>query len=225
MVVRGEGHIVTRRFLEVICLVHARFESAFVESQVIVLFAGISPCLCIDVRPDLVWITQFVECLIVGCLKVIVDHTTLFLLTQREVMTLKFGLQVYILLVLCVLVVFVAVSLLNELSFSFRDHFLVFIGPDRYICSLELIFDFLTISSLASLLGLSINFRGVKRLSLFHSSVLLGMTELELGLLHAGFELLSVRFLVRRELLLAHVCLIHAHTHLFVVTERKVGFT
>ena len=53
-------------------------------------------------------------------------------------MALKLGLQVDILLVLCVLVVFVAISLLNELSFSFRDHFLVFVVTDRYICALEL---------------------------------------------------------------------------------------
>ena len=48
-------------------------------------------------------------------------------------MTLKFGLQVDILLVLCFLAVFVAISLLNELSFSFRDHILVFVGTNRYI--------------------------------------------------------------------------------------------
>ena len=57
--VRGEGHVVDMRggagrLLEVVCLVHARFESAFVESQVIVLFAGIRTCLSIDVRPDFV---------------------------------------------------------------------------------------------------------------------------------------------------------------------------
>ena len=73
-------------------------------------------------------------------------------------MALKLGLQVDILLVLCVLVVFVAISLLNELSFSFRDHFLVFVVPDRYICALELRFYSFTISSLASFLGLCINF-------------------------------------------------------------------
>ena len=57
--VRGERHVVnmlgvTRRLLEVVCLVHALFESAFVESQVIVLFAGIRASLSIDVSPDLV---------------------------------------------------------------------------------------------------------------------------------------------------------------------------
>ena len=73
-------------------------------------------------------------------------------------MALKLGLKVDILLVLCVLVVFVAVSLLNELSFSFRNHFLVFVVPDRYICALELRFYSSTIGSLASFLGLCINF-------------------------------------------------------------------
>ena len=73
-------------------------------------------------------------------------------------MALKLGLQVDILLVLCVLVVFVAISLLNELSFSLRDHFLVFVVTDRYICALELRFYSSTISSLASFLGLCINF-------------------------------------------------------------------
>ena len=50
------------------------------------------------------------------------------------------------------------------------------------------------------------------------------MCERELGLLHTGFELFSILFLVRRELLLTHVGLIHALVHLVVVAKRKVGF-
>ena len=60
---------------------------------------------------------------------------------------------------------------------------------------------------------------------MFHSSVLLvGVGERELGLLHTGFELFSILFLVRRELLLTHVGLIHALVHLVVVAKREVGF-
>ena len=139
-------------------------------------------------------------------------------------MALKFGFQVHILLVLCLLAVFVAISLLNELSFSLRDDFLVFVITNRYICSFQLRFNCLTISSLPSLLGLRIDFRGVKRLSLFHSGVLICVSEWELGLLHAGFELFSVLLLVRRNPLLAHVRLIHAFIRLVVVAKRKVGF-
>ena len=51
------------------------------------------------------------------------------------------------------------------------------------------------------------------------------MGERELGLLHTGFELFSILFLVRRELLRTHVGLIHAFIHLVVVAKRKVGFT
>ena len=50
------------------------------------------------------------------------------------------------------------------------------------------------------------------------------MCERELSLLHTGFELFSILFLVRRELLLTHIGLIHALIHLVVVTKRKVGF-
>ena len=140
-------------------------------------------------------------------------------------MALKFGLQVHILLVLCLLAVFVVISLLNELSFSLRDDFLVFVFTNRYISSFQLRFNCSTIGSLTSLLGLRINFRGIKRLSLFHSGVFICVSERELGLLHAGFEFLSVLFLVRRNLLLAHVRLIHAFIRLVVVAKRKVGFT
>ena len=73
-------------------------------------------------------------------------------------MALQFGLQVHIVLVLCLLAVFVAISLLNELSFSLRDDFLVFVITDCYISSFQLRFDCSTISSLASLLGLRIDF-------------------------------------------------------------------
>ena len=83
--VRGEGHVVdlrggAGRLLEVVCLVHARFECTFVESQVIVLFTGIRTCLSIDVRSDFVRIAKLVKCLIVRSLEVVVDHATLLLL-------------------------------------------------------------------------------------------------------------------------------------------------
>ena len=83
----------------------------------------------------------------------------------------------------------------------------------------------MTIGSLASLFGLRINFRAVERLSLFHSSVLLGVSETELGLLHAALKFLSILFVVIRKLLLAHVRLVHGSIHLVVGTERKVGLT
>ena len=51
-------------------------------------------------------------------------------------MTLKFGLQVNILLILLFLCLLVVISLLNECSFSLRDHFLVFVVPNSYICLL-----------------------------------------------------------------------------------------
>ena len=100
-------------------------------------------------------------------------------------MALKFGLQRDILLYLCLLCLLIALFLLNELSFGFRDHILVFVVSHSYICPLQLRANFLTIGSLASLFGLRINFRGVECLSLSHSGVLLCVSERELGFLHA----------------------------------------
>ena len=173
-------------------------------------FASISHLCLWDATADCVGITVLIICLVVRCLEVVVDHSTLLLLSNAEVLTLEFSDQVLVCNFLCLLAAAISV-LLNEGSFGLRDDdFALSVGPctDTEIGTLHLVADNLTIGCLSTLFGLCVNLGRVQRLSLAHASVVFVHTQAELSLTHAGFHLLSAIELVGGDLLLTHVLLV-----------------
>ena len=173
-------------------------------------FASVSLLCLWDATADGVRIAELVICLVMGCLEVIVDHSTLLLLSNGEVLALEFSNQVLVGNLLGLLAAAISV-LLNERSFGLRDDdFSLSLGSctDTEIRTFHLVADNLAIGCLSTLFCLCVNLGRVQRLSLAHASVVFVHAQAELSLSHASFHLLTAIELVGGDLLLAHVLLV-----------------
>lgn len=70
---------------KVVDLVHTRLERALVEAQVVVRFPSVSSLRIWNAAPDLVWISEAREGLVVRRSVVLIDLSALFVFSQTEV--------------------------------------------------------------------------------------------------------------------------------------------
>ena len=139
---------------KVIRLIGRRFEPALVEAEVVVFFAGISALGVWDAAADLIRVAELVERLVMAGLEVVVDHATLLLLPEREVVAFQLCLENAVILS-CGLRIFVVLQ--HELVLGLGDRFFALLRADLHACCLHLRFDFEPVCSLSALLGLSVD--------------------------------------------------------------------
>lgn len=122
---------------KVVRLVWVRRERALVEAQVVVRFPSVGLLSFRDEAADLIRIAKARKSLIVRRLIVVVDLTTLFVLSQCEVVAFKFGDQTQVFILLCLSCHIGALD--DELRVGLGDWLLSLSGrADSDICSLQL---------------------------------------------------------------------------------------
>ena len=79
---------------------HILFKRALIEAQIVVLLVCVGLHLGWDHAPDKGWVTLVIIILLRRGLEVVIDHATLLLLAQCEVVRLQLGFQLLICLFL-----------------------------------------------------------------------------------------------------------------------------
>ena len=116
--------------------------------------AGVGTLGVWDAAADLIRVTKLVEGLVVGRLEVVVDHATLLLLSEREVVAFQLGLQNAIVFFLSLRI---SVILQHELVLSLRNRLFSLLRANLHTCRLHLGTDFASICGLSTLLSLCID--------------------------------------------------------------------
>ena len=75
---------------KVVSLVHTGLETTLIKAQVVVCIASVRSLSIRDAATNLIWISKFVKSLVMGRLEVVVDHASLLLLSEGEIMTFQF---------------------------------------------------------------------------------------------------------------------------------------
>ena len=117
-------------------------------------FAGVGTLGVWDAAADLIRVTKLVEGLVVGRLEVVIDHATLLLLSEREVMAFQLGLQNAIVLFLG-LRIFVVLQ--HKLVLGLGNRLFSLLRANLHTCRLHLGTDFASICGLSTLLSLCID--------------------------------------------------------------------
>ena len=185
---------------KVVSLISSWLESTLIEAKVVVSFTCIGSLGFWDAATNFIRVSKLVESLVVGRLEVIVDHTTLLLLSKWEVVTFKFSFQNAIFLLLSL---WVLVLLKHKLILSFRDCILSLMRANLHTCCFHLRTNFTSICGLSTFLSLCINRR---RIESFRSFIWRPKTELSGS--HASLKFLSVLELVFRDRKLTLVSLV-----------------
>jgi len=208
--------------LELVRLVHALFVKRVVKAKAVVFFPCVSTLCLGNSATYVVWVTKFVESLIMGRLEVVVDHTTLLLLSKAEVTSFQLLGKTNVGIFLCLLVAIISLHL-DVGILGLRDHFLVIIVTDCDVGTLKLRAHSKTIGRISTMLSLSINLRGIHRFRLAHAYVTGTKVELSFG--HTGLHLGPALNLVSWDHEHSLILLVSGILRGRVVTEREMSFT